>query len=65
MEIDSCRNVRSILILIFQTAFHAGQMDEIQHLAPVNVMLLLNHFRGILDCFFNELHLLDPILNEL
>ena len=51
--------------MIFQTFFHSGQMDQIQHLAPVHRMIGLNGPGCIPDCFFYELHLFDAVLDQL
>ena len=53
-----------ILILVFETFFHACKVDQVQHLAPVDGVLLLNHLRCILDGFFHKLHLLDPVADK-
>ena len=63
-EVDPGGNVGGILILILEAFFHAGQVDQVQHLAPVNGVLFLYHLCGILDCFFHQLHLFDPVTDQ-
>ena len=64
VEIDPCGNIGGILILIFQTVFHACQMDQVQHLAPVYMALLLDGGGGILDRLFYQLHLFDAVPDQ-
>ena len=65
MQTDPGENVGSILILIFQALHHTGQMDQVQHPAPVNGMLLLDGIRRILNGLLHQLHLLNPVLHQL
>ena len=65
VEVDPGGNVGGILILILEAFFHAGQVDQVQHLAPVNGMFFLNQLRCILYCFFYKLHLLNLISHKL
>ena len=64
VEVDPGGNIGGILILVFETFFHACKVDQVQHLAPVDGVLLLNHLRCILDGFFHKLHLLDPVADK-
>ena len=64
VEVDPGGNVGGILILILEAFFHAGQVDQVQHLAPVNGVLFLYHLCGILDRFFHQLHLFDPVTDQ-
>ena len=47
------------------TLLHPCQMNQVQHLIPVNRMLLSNRLRSILNRLLYELHLLNPILHQL
>ena len=40
------------------------RVDQVQHLAPVNGVLFLYHLCGILDRFFHQPHLFDPVTDQ-
>ena len=59
------RNVGGIPILRLETFFHSGQVNQIEHLAPVHLLIFPDHIYRILNGMLYELHLLDPVLYEL
>ena len=64
MEIDTGGNVGSVLVLVFHALFHSCQVNQVQHLTPVNRMAGTDGFCGILDGFFHKLHLFDPVTHQ-
>ena len=64
MQPDPGRDVGSILILVFQAFFHARQVDQLQHPAPVDIMTVPDGVRGIQDGILHQLHLLDPVPDQ-
>ena len=65
MKIDPCSDVGGILILPFQACLHTGQVDQAQHLAPVQLVILFYGIGGITDRRLHKLHLFDAILDQL
>ena len=65
VQINTGRNIGSILILVFHTFFHTGQVNQIKHLIPVNNMSGADCFCSVLDCFFHQLHLFDTVSDQL
>ncbi len=57
-------DVGGILVLKLQTLFHAGEMDQLQHMAPVDLMRFFNGPDRVLDGALHELHLFDPVLDQ-
>ena len=64
MKPNPVGNVFGIEILAFQTFFHSGKVDQIQHVAPVNAAVFLNFSGGIFNGFFHKLQLFDPVLDQ-
>ena len=62
VKTNPARDIGSILVLNFQTLFHICQMNQVQHLTPVNLMLLFNGLDSIFDGTFYKLHLFNLIL---
>ncbi len=52
------------MILVFQAFFHACQMNQVQHLAPVDGVVRLNGPGRIPDGFFDELQVLKGYLEQ-
>ena len=65
MQLDPGGDVGGILILILHTLFHTGQMNQIQHLVPVDGMLGLDGIGSILNRLFHQLQLFDPVTHQL
>ena len=65
VQIDPGRDIGGALILVLKALFHARQMDQPQHPAPVHHMLLPDGSCRVLDGLLHKLHLLDPVLHQL
>ena len=65
VETDTVRNISGIQILAFQTLFHAGEMNQVQHMAPVNAVVFPDLSGSIFDSLFHQLQLFDPVLDQL
>lgn len=62
---DACRDIGGVLILGLQALLHPGQMDQIQHMAPIDLVLRVQCSYRILNGAFHQLHLFDPVLYQL
>ena len=41
-----------------------SEVDQIEHLAPVDLLLLADGRNGVVDCVFDELKLFHAVLNQ-
>ena len=64
VEVDPGGNIGRVLILVFHALFHACQVDQVQHLIPVNGVAGTDSIGGILDGFFHQLHLFDAVTDQ-
>ena len=65
VQTDPGGDIGGILVLKLETFFHAGQMDQVQHMAPVDLMLVFDGTDRVFDGTFHQLHLFDPVLDKL
>ena len=64
VELNPGRDIGSIQILVFQTLFHSGQMNQIKHLAPVHSEAGSDGLRGLFNGLLYQLHLFDPVADQ-
>ena len=64
VEPDPGGNIAGVLILALQTLFHTGQTDQLQHLAPVDLMSRLQRSRRVLNRPLHQLKLFNPVLHQ-
>ena len=65
MQAYTGRDIGGVFILSLQAFFHVCQVDQIQHLTPVNVMLMFNGVGSIFNGALNHLHLFNAVLHQL
>ena len=64
VQTDSGGNIGGILILGFQAFLHVGQVNQVQHTAPVNALLCANLLGGIFNSFLYHLKLFNTVTDE-
>ena len=62
---DAGGDIGGILILVLKTLLHTGQMDQFQHVAPVDLLFLFDGTDRILNGALYQLHLFDAVLYQL